>query len=79
MEISATIPQQRDASAVLRSDGTGVLRIDGVDEPVAAGDLAEARAVVLARVSAHAKNLACTVRLRATDPDGRRAELIGAR
>jgi hypothetical protein len=76
MEISPTIRSQRSASAVLCSDGTGVLRIDGVDEPVVANDVAEARAVVLARVSAHAANLACTVRLRATDPDGRRAELM---
>lgn len=77
MDSSATIPGRRgDASAVLHADGSGILTIDGVDRPFAAPDPGRARTAVLSRVRAHAEDLGEPVRLRATDPDGRRSELV---
>lgn len=70
------IPRWPRTSVVLHDDGTGVLTINGSDEPVAAADVHAARALVLERVVAYARDeLARAVRLLATDPDGSRSEL----
>ena len=73
---TTNIPGWPSTSVVLHDDGSGVLTINGTDEPIAAADVTAARTLVLERVSAYARDdLARPVRLLATDPDGSRSEL----
>lgn len=66
-----SIPRSRRAIAVLRDDGTGELRINGVTQPLRARSVDEARTFVLERVSAHAQeDRGGPVRLLASDPAG---------
>ena len=68
---SATeIPRWPKITATLNADGTGVLTIDGRDQPLDGADVDTARSVVLERVTATAATVGRPVRLHSSDPDG---------
>ena len=64
------IPRWPKITATLNADGTGVLTIDGRDQPLEGADVDTARSVVLERVAATAATVGRPVRLHSSDPDG---------
>ncbi|MDA2812498.1 hypothetical protein O4J56_17780, partial [Nocardiopsis sp. RSe5-2] len=63
-------------TARLAADGTGVLTVDGAEQPVSADDISQARTRVIGLVAEHAAALGRALPLSAHEPDGRTFSLL---